>query len=69
LHQEFERRARLHPDSVAIDAWDLSLTYAQLDNQSTILAQHIYLHETASANHTSSIIPICFSKSAYAIVA
>ncbi|RYP11999.1 hypothetical protein DL765_007515 [Monosporascus sp. GIB2] len=72
LHQEFERRAMLHPDSVAIDAWDLSLTYAQLDNQSTNLAQHIYhnyLHETASANHTCSIIPICFSKSAYAIVA
>ncbi|KAH8590113.1 hypothetical protein B0O99DRAFT_691957 [Bisporella sp. PMI_857] len=73
LHQEFERIARIHPDSVAIDAWDISFTYAQLDDQSTNLAHHIYhhylLHRTASEDHTSSIIPICFSKSAYAIVA
>ncbi|KAG8168693.1 hypothetical protein KVR01_001442 [Diaporthe batatas] len=72
LHQEFERQARLHPSSMAIDAWDLSLTYAQLDAHSTDLAEYLRsCQQTAGpqVNQASHVIPICFSKSAYAVVA
>ncbi|ESZ91233.1 non-ribosomal peptide synthetase [Sclerotinia borealis F-4128] len=41
LHQIVDRQARISPNSVAVDAWDGSLTYGELSRLSSNLANHL----------------------------
>ncbi|EED13785.1 nonribosomal peptide synthase SidD [Talaromyces stipitatus ATCC 10500] len=59
------KRARTTPDKVAIDSWDGSLTYGQIDRYSSFLAK--ILKDMSGQLH--EFIPLCFEKSRWTIVA
>jgi amino acid adenylation domain-containing protein/non-ribosomal peptide synthase protein (TIGR01720 family) len=54
------------PQAVAIDSWDGAFTYSELSSLTDALA--LELHERAFATR-GHLIPVCFEKSAWAIVA
>jgi non-ribosomal peptide synthetase component F len=55
----------MQPLSLAVCAWDMDLTYSDLDNLSSKLAQHLkYL----GVGH-KVMVPVCFEKTGWAIVA
>jgi amino acid adenylation domain-containing protein len=58
-------RAREYPDKVAIDSWDGSLTYGEVDTWSTSVA--LSLKEMGVELH--DVLPVCFEKSRWTIVA
>lgn len=65
IHQLFEKKVRELPEStIAIDSWDAKLTYRELDNLSTRLAQVLM-----GRGVESSLVPLVFEKSAWTIVA
>ncbi|KAF7550764.1 hypothetical protein G7046_g7920 [Stylonectria norvegica] len=57
--------ARSQPDAVAVQSWDGILTYRELDDLSTLLAQHLRFRGV----QVGTRIPLCFEKSMWAIVA
>ena len=66
LHEAFHQAVSQYSDSVAINSWDGSMTYSELDRVSSRIAH--YLIE--SFNIKSGIyVPICFEKSIWAVVA
>jgi amino acid adenylation domain-containing protein len=67
IHWEFSNQAALQPEAEAISAWDRRFTYQELDNLTARLAAHLQsLPQPVGPGVT---VPICFPKSAYAIVA
>jgi amino acid adenylation domain-containing protein/non-ribosomal peptide synthase protein (TIGR01720 family) len=65
VHQMIEDHANNLPEAtMAVDSWDTSLTYAELDNISTKLAQYLL-----SKKISGKYIPLCFEKSGWTIVA
>ncbi|KAI3399120.1 hypothetical protein diail_7699 [Diaporthe ilicicola] len=66
LHGLFVEKANEAPDALAVDAWDTKFTYAELDRATTRLASHL-VH--VSGVEPGMLVPICFEKSAWAIVA
>jgi hypothetical protein len=65
IHDIIESQVDLQPASkTAIDSYDISLTYSELGQLSTRLAQYI-----VEQRLECDIIPFCFEKSAWAIVA
>lgn len=65
MHDMVAEQARRYPAKVAIDSWDGSLTYAQVEHYSTLTA--CSLKEMGVELH--DIVPICFEKSKWTIVA
>ncbi|OCL14025.1 nonribosomal peptide synthase [Glonium stellatum] len=65
IHQVFREQVSLQPNLVAVCSWDISFTYAELDQLSTSLAHHLIDLDVAS----QELIPLCFEKSAFTIVA
>ena len=65
MQDRIAERAREHPDKVAIDSWDGSLTYGQVDQYSTYVA--CSLVEMGVQVH--DVLPVCFEKSRWTIVA
>lgn len=66
LHGMFVEKANKTPDALAVDAWDAKFTYAELDRTSTRLASHLVHFDHVEPG---MLIPICFEKSAWAVVA
>ncbi|RAH41264.1 acetyl-CoA synthetase-like protein [Aspergillus brunneoviolaceus CBS 621.78] len=66
IHDVFRDEVERHPDAVAIDAWDGSLTYRQLDELATSLA---HLLQGSEGIAVEDIVPVCFRKSKWTIVA
>ena len=65
IHQLIERQVCEQPESAtAVDAFDMKLTYRELDELSTRLAHHL-----SGLKLKSTLIPIFFEKSAWPIVA
>ena len=64
-HDVFERQASLQPDAPAVCAWDCDFTYNELRLHATRLAQHLVRLGVGP----EVLVPICFDKSAWAIVA
>ncbi|KAL4747877.1 hypothetical protein BDW72DRAFT_196305 [Aspergillus terricola var. indicus] len=60
----FAEQVRRRPDALAVDAWDGSLTYAQLDAHSTALAHHLHYLGVGP----EVLVPMCFDKSRWAVV-
>lgn len=58
-------QAKRHPHKVAIDAWDGTLTYGQIELYSNSLA--VLLRESGVDTH--DFVPLCFEKSRWTIVA
>ncbi|EFQ99085.1 hypothetical protein MGYG_02098 [Nannizzia gypsea CBS 118893] len=65
FHSVVERHALERPLSQAIDAWDGRFTYAELNKLSMRLAEYLQTHGVGPG----TIVPICFERSAWAIVA
>lgn len=66
LHGLFVEKANEAPDALAVDAWDTNFTYAELDRATTRVASHLVHVEHIEP---AMLVPICFEKSAWAIVA
>ncbi|KJZ73252.1 hypothetical protein HIM_07449 [Hirsutella minnesotensis 3608] len=65
VHDLIKSRAVLHPNKLAVDAWDGTLTYRQLDEQSTALA--LVLRDKGIG--PGAIVPLCFERSMWMCVA
>lgn len=65
MQEMVAERAREYPDKVAIDSWDGSLTYGQIDQWSTSVA--CSLKEMGVELH--DVLPVCFEKSRWTIIA
>ncbi|KAL2261055.1 hypothetical protein VTK26DRAFT_4743 [Humicola hyalothermophila] len=66
MHDVISERARKHPHKTAIDSWDGSLTYGQVDRYSTLLAQAL---RDKLGVELHDFVPLCFEKSRWTIVA
>ncbi|RDW58708.1 hypothetical protein BP6252_13184 [Coleophoma cylindrospora] len=64
VHHMISRQTKLHPNSTAIDSWDARLSYGELDAVSERLAQHLMTFGIGP----EVVVPLCFEKSAWAIV-
>jgi amino acid adenylation domain-containing protein len=65
MHEKVSEQAALNPEKVAIDAWDGILTYRQVEEYSTKLAQLLRLLDDSP----DRIIPVLFEKSRWTSVA
>ncbi|OAA72235.1 Amino acid adenylation [Cordyceps fumosorosea ARSEF 2679] len=65
VHDLIKETVDKQPQAIAIDAWDGSLTYQELDQQSTRLAHRL----VELGLQVGSIVPICFEKSMWTSVA
>ena len=64
IHNLVGKQVQLRPHAPAVNAWDGSFTYSELDDLSSRLAHHLS-HLGVGAE---VIVPLCFSKSSWAIV-
>ncbi|KKP01739.1 AMP-binding enzyme [Trichoderma harzianum] len=64
-HELIEERSKAYPASTAVCAWDGELTYGELMRLADILAHYLMSLQPNDA----TIIPICFEKSLWTIVA
>jgi non-ribosomal peptide synthetase component F len=65
IHGAFRRQARANPQKQAICAWDGEYTYAELDELTELLAHHL----RALGVSKEVIVPFCFNKSLWVVVA
>lgn len=66
VHEMIEEQVRIRPAMTqAVEAWDAKLTYRELDFQASRLANVL----TSQGVGPEVIVPLCFEKSAWAIVA
>lgn len=65
VHELVFENAKLSPQSPAICSWDGSLTYEQLDRTTSVLADHL----VSLGILPEVMIPVCFEKSMFAIIA
>ncbi|KAH0360069.1 nonribosomal peptide synthase SidD, partial [Aureobasidium melanogenum] len=65
MHEMVSERAQQFPDKVAIDSWDGTLTFGQIEQYSLSMAQSLI----AEGVRPHDIVPLCFEKSRWAIVA
>lgn len=65
IHDMVTEQAQRYPNKVAIDSWDGSLTYAQVEHYSTLLACSL----RDMGVEMRDIVPICFEKSRWTTVA
>lgn len=66
LHEAFSRVAAQQPQAVAIDAWDGTMTYGELDAASSALAARLRRHHGVGPG---GWVLFCFAKSRRAIIA
>lgn len=65
IHDMINENVRLRPEALAIDSWDGSFTYKQLDCYASALARHL---QNLIGNDKENFVPICFEKSAFAAI-
>ncbi|KAG8420261.1 Nonribosomal peptide synthetase [Metarhizium acridum] len=65
IHTTIASRNASQPEKVVVQAWDGTLTFAQLDELSTRLAGHL----ASLGVGPEVIVPICFEKSMWTVVA
>ncbi|KAF5658676.1 non-ribosomal peptide synthetase [Fusarium heterosporum] len=66
VHQVFEHNTRRLPENTAaIDAWDSTFTYSELDSAASRLAQQL----VSLGIGPETYVPLCFVKSAWTVVA
>jgi amino acid adenylation domain-containing protein len=66
VHHLIEKQAKLHPDALAIHAWDCTFTYSQLDAAANRLSH--YLVDSFGVG-LDDLVHVCFEKSGWFIVA
>ncbi|KAH8168870.1 AMP-binding enzyme domain-containing protein [Sarocladium implicatum] len=65
MHDLFVEQAQQRPEHLAVESWDGTLTYRQLDDLSTRLAHHL----REQGVEIGTRVPLCFEKSLWAVVA
>ncbi|PTB63259.1 non-ribosomal peptide synthetase [Trichoderma citrinoviride] len=65
MHDIISQRANEHPEKTAIQSWDGSLSYRQVDRYSTFLASLL----RQKGVKTGEFLPLCFEKSRWTVVA
>lgn len=66
VHEMIEEQVRIRPAMAqAVEAWDANFTYRELDSHANRLANVLFSHGVGP----EVIVPLCFEKSAWAIVA
>jgi amino acid adenylation domain-containing protein len=65
VHDLITEVARNQPDAIAVSAWDGELTYGKLDRLSSCIAYRL----TELRVKRNMIVPLCFEKSMFALVA
>ena len=65
IHDMIKEQADLRPTNLALDGWDGQLTYAQLDNLSDRMGQHLM----ELGVKPEMIVPLCFPKSIWTPIA
>ncbi|OQE34676.1 hypothetical protein PENCOP_c016G00331 [Penicillium coprophilum] len=65
VHDLIHEQVEAHPDAPAVCSWDGSLSYAELDDLSSRLANELKTRGVGP----EVIVPLCFEKSAWTIVA
>ncbi|OGM44001.1 nonribosomal peptide synthase [Aspergillus bombycis] len=65
VHEKISQQATLNPENMAIEAWDGSLTYRELDELSSRLAYHL---STEYSVKPETLLPLCFDKSVWTVV-
>lgn len=65
VHNVVERVVARNPQAPAVRSWDENLTYGELDHRATQLARHLQRIGVGP----EVLVPVCFSKSAWAVVA
>ncbi|KAF3763941.1 hypothetical protein M406DRAFT_10611, partial [Cryphonectria parasitica EP155] len=65
-HELVQQRLLMHPDRVAVDAWDGTLTGRELDEASNSLAGYLISEAQVTAD---TLVGFCMNKSKWAIVA
>ncbi|KAJ6135531.1 Peptide synthetase [Penicillium capsulatum] len=66
VHELIHERVVLHPEIVALSAWDGEMTYQELDILSDRLARRLV---TIYNSQSLAIVPLCFEKSMWTVVA
>lgn len=64
-HDVIQRRVQVVPSATAVNAWDVDLTYWELDSLSTKLAHCL----RSMGIGPGYVVPLCFEKSGWSIVA
>lgn len=64
IHDIITKQCHNQPEEVAIQSWDGTLTYAELDRHSSQLAHHLISRGVTIGTR----IPLCFEKSMWAVV-
>lgn len=64
MHDVISEQAHRTPDSTAISSWDGDLTYAQVEQYSTLLAHKL----RGLGVNVADFVPVCFEKSCWTIV-
>ncbi|GAB1200474.1 hypothetical protein APSETT444_009847 [Aspergillus pseudonomiae] len=65
VHEKISQQATLNPGNMAIEAWDGSLTYGELDELSSRLAYHL---STEYSVKPETLLPLCFDKSVWTVL-
>ncbi|KAJ6437120.1 C6 transcription factor [Purpureocillium lavendulum] len=65
LQDLFSQHVVSYGDRIAVDSWDGTLSYAELDKRSTILAARLLEDEIAIAGQ---IVPLCFEKTIWTTI-
>ncbi|KAM0798921.1 hypothetical protein BDR22DRAFT_808082 [Usnea florida] len=65
VHQLIQQQCQAHQESAALDSWDGNLTYRELDQRSSRLADRLLQHGVGP----EVIVPLCFDKSMWTAVA
>ncbi|RFU79859.1 non-ribosomal peptide synthetase [Trichoderma arundinaceum] len=65
MHDIVSEQACRQPQKIAVESWDGSLTYQELDSLSSQLARQILQKNTTAGSR----IPLCFEKSMWTVVA
>ncbi|PVI01698.1 acetyl-CoA synthetase-like protein, partial [Periconia macrospinosa] len=65
IHELFEEQANARPEAPAICAWDGEMTYGELDELSSRLAGHL----VELGVQPEEVVPLCFEKSKWTVVA
>lgn len=65
MHDIISEQARQQPHKIAVESWDGSLTYQQLEHHSSQLARQILQRNVKAGSR----IPLCFEKSMWTVVA
>ncbi|OJJ48580.1 hypothetical protein ASPZODRAFT_1627112 [Penicilliopsis zonata CBS 506.65] len=65
IHDLFQQCCRSQPDALAVCSWDGTLTYRELDLESSILAHHLH----AAGVRPETFVPICLERSRWTLIA